>query len=74
MDMLGCQKEAKDVGFNSMEFIAMFPAGPVNCKWLDAYMGLFQVDHPELKGRFLVASDYTDIVCMPLEGTTGCFG
>jgi len=68
-----CQREAEDKGFDSMEFIAIFPAGPTNCKWLDAYMGLFRVDHEDLKEGFLVANDYAGVACISLEGATGCF-
>lgn len=73
MNLMDCEALAQEKGFDSMEFIAMFPAGPINCKWLDAYMGLFIVNHDELKGKFLKTGDFPDIICVPLEGPSGCF-
>lgn len=50
MDILNifqCEEEAKDEGFDSLKFIAIFPAGPKVCTWLDAYMGIFKVEGME---------------------------
>lgn len=73
MNIYECKAKAENEGFDSMEFIGLFPAGPMNCKWLDAYMGLFLVDHEQLKGGFITVSDFPDLECLPIEGSTGCF-
>ena len=44
MNIYQCQKYAEKNGFDSVEFIANFPSGPKECKWLDAYFGFFKVD------------------------------
>jgi hypothetical protein len=53
MNLYQCQEKAKDVGFDKARFFAMFPAGPVECQWFDAYMGLFKVDVDGLRDGFL---------------------
>ena len=44
MNLYQCEKYAKDNGFDSLEFIAHFPAGAKKCKWLDAYFGFFTIE------------------------------
>jgi len=44
MNLYQCEKYAQEHGFNSVEFIAHFPAGPKECKWLDAYFGFFTIE------------------------------
>ena len=44
MNLYQCQKHAESNGFDSLEFIAHFPAGAKKCKWLDAYFGMFEVE------------------------------
>lgn len=64
MNIYQCQRKAKDVGFDSAKFVAMFPAGPKECKWLDAYFGFFQVEGIE---GFLSVNDideqFPDLHC-----------
>jgi hypothetical protein len=44
MNLYQCQKHAESNGFDSLEFIAHFPAGTKKCKWLDAYFGMFVIE------------------------------
>ena len=53
MNIYQCEEKAKDIGFDKAKFVAFFPAGPKKCKWLDAYMGLLEVDADGLRGSFL---------------------
>lgn len=39
-----CQELAKDVGYDKATFDLVGPKGRKPCKWLDAYMGMFQID------------------------------
>jgi len=39
MNLFQCQNKAKKEGYDEMEFIAIFPKGPLFCKWVDAYFG-----------------------------------
>jgi hypothetical protein len=77
MNIWQCEQKAKEEGFDSMEFVAFFPNGPMNCKWLDAYFGSFIVDNEALKGSFLttkqIGEQFPDLKCIPLEEKTGCF-
>ena len=43
MNIYQCEKYAQKNGFDSVKFIADFPSGPKECKWLDAYFGMFEV-------------------------------
>lgn len=43
MDIYRCQKKAQDEGFETATFDLVCPAGVKKCKWLDAYLGLFQI-------------------------------
>jgi hypothetical protein len=62
-----CEAKAKKIGFDKAKFVAMFPCGPTNCQWLDAYMGLIKVDLEGLRDGFLtteqIDSEYPDLVC-----------
>lgn len=63
MTLPQCEELAKDVGFNSATFDLVGPKGRFKAKWLDAYMGLF-----ELEGQkgFIRAKDLmfaTDLWC-----------
>ena len=44
VSILQCEELAKTFGYNSMEFDLCGPEGMEGAKWLDAYMGLFQLD------------------------------
>lgn len=44
ISLLECEERAKDEGYNSASFWALFPKGLTRCTWLDAYFGLFQID------------------------------
>lgn len=57
MNLYQCQKYAEQNGYDTVEFIAHFPAGPVKCKWLDAYFGLFTSDHPAFCDGFIRVDD-----------------
>jgi len=67
MNLYQCENKAKEVGYDSMEFMALFPAGPKKCKWLDAYMGLFQIDGIEgFVTTKQIDKQIPDLVCVPL--------
>ncbi len=44
MNILQCQAIAKDIGFNSATFDLVGPKGRIKAKWLDAYMGMFEIE------------------------------
>lgn len=43
MNLYQCEKYAQENGFDSVKFIAKFPAGDRKCQWLDAYFGFFAI-------------------------------
>lgn len=62
------QRRAKSAGFDKAKFLALFPSGPRQCTWLDAYMGLFRIDG--LEGFVAVNSidaQLPDLQCIPLS-------
>ena len=67
MSLLECERLATQEGFDKMKFTALFPVGPRKCQWLDAYMGIFQVDGLE---GFLMTGDiheqFPDLLVIPL--------
>jgi len=67
MNLYQCEETAKKIGFDKAKFVALFPIGPVNCQWLDAYMGLFRADVEGLRDGFLMTRDidkqFPDLVC-----------
>ena len=69
MNLYQCQEWAKDNGFDKAKFIALFPSGPTECQWLDAYMGLLQID--KLGDGFVMVKQidkmFPDLHCQPLE-------
>jgi hypothetical protein len=77
MNIYECEKLAQEKGFDSMEFLCHLPVGWVNCKWLDAHMGLIRVDFDGLRDGFITTRDLVSIdpnaVCIPLEGSTDSF-
>lgn len=64
MNLYQCEKYAESNGFDSLEFIAHFPAGPKKCKWLDAYFGMFEIEGID---GFVMTKDvdkmYPSLVC-----------
>lgn len=68
MNLYQCQEKAKDIGFDKAKFVAMFPAGPIECQWLDAYMGILKVNAEGLRDRFLM-TDQIDQMFPHLEVT-----
>ena len=54
MNIYECERKAQEIGFDKAKFIAFFPSGPTNCKWLDAYMGLIQIDADGLRDGFVM--------------------
>ena len=44
MSIIECEDKAKDEGYNCATFDLVSPAGVLQCRWLDAYMGIFQVE------------------------------
>lgn len=65
MNIYQCQQKAKEIGFDKAQFVAIFPAGPKLCKWLDAYFGMIQI--PELGDGFVTAEsldeEFPDLLC-----------
>lgn len=71
VSILQCEKIAKDRGFDSMTFEIVGPTGRLSCKWLDAYMGLFQIVGEE---GFLMTKQFQyapDIYCENLQVEKG---
>ena len=69
MNLYQCEKYAQKNGFNSVEFIAYFPAGPKVCRWLDAYFGILEIDG--VGDGFVRTGDidmmFPDLVCEVLK-------
>ena len=42
LSILQCQALAKKIGFDSTEFKLCGPTGEIECKWLDAHLGIFK--------------------------------
>lgn len=57
MSLVECEDMAKDQGFNTATFDVVGPGGRLKAKWLDAYMGMFQV---EGHTGFLMTSEAKD--------------
>lgn len=53
MNIYQCQNKAKDIGFDKAKFLASFPAGVKQCRWVDAYFGFFQIDADGLRDGFV---------------------
>lgn len=53
MNLHQCEKMAQEIGFDKAKFVALFPAGPIVCQWLDAYMGILKIDKDGLREGFL---------------------
>jgi hypothetical protein len=56
-----CQRKAEEIGYNSSRFLALFPAGPEVCRWLDAYVGLLIVDEDGMRDGFVTVSQLDDM-------------
>lgn len=71
MNLYQCENYAKTNGFDSVEFIALFPAGPKKCRWLDAYFGMFQIDG--VGDGFVMTRDidkmFPDLECEIIQST-----
>lgn len=67
MNLIECERVAKDIGFNKAKFTAIFPVGVIECQWVDAYMGLFKIDFDGLRDGFVTVKqinrDYPYLVC-----------
>jgi len=51
MNIYQCQHKAQQIGFDKAKFIAFFPAGPINCEWIDAYLGVLRIDANGLRNK-----------------------
>lgn len=67
MNIYQCEERAKEIGYDNAKFVAFFPAGPKQCRWLDAYMGLLVIDEDGLRGGFVTTRDidreFPDLYC-----------
>ena len=67
MNLYQCEERAKEIGFDKARFVAIFPAGPMKCRWLDAYMGLFVIDADGLRDGFVTTREidrqFPNLVC-----------
>ena len=68
MNLYQCEAKAQEIGFDKANFLAIFPRGPVNCRWIDAYMGLFEIDLDGMRGSFVTTKQidelYPNLVCL----------
>ena len=64
MDILRVQKHAEEHAFDSQKFTADFPTGRRECRFLDAYFGMFKVEGVD---GFVMVSDidrmFPDLHC-----------
>ena len=60
MNLYQCEAEAKakakDIGFDKAKFVALFPCGPVECQWLDAYMGILKINADGMRDGFVMTN------------------
>ena len=67
MNIYECEAKAKEIGFDKARFVALFPCGPVQCQWIDAYFGMFSADVDGLREGFLmtqqIAKEFPDLHC-----------
>lgn len=67
MNIFQCENKAKDIGFDKAKFVALFPCGPVECQWIDAYFGFFKADVDGLRDGFLttqhIDQEYPNLYC-----------
>jgi len=74
MNLHQCQKKAEEIGFDNAKFWAEFPAGLVECQWLDAYMGVFKINFDGLRDGFLMVKEiddrFPDLECSELWVTS----
>lgn len=67
MNLYQCQEAARELSYDNSTFTAIFPVGPVKCKWLDAYMGLLQIDMDGLRDGFItfreINESFPNLVC-----------
>lgn len=67
MNLYQCEERAKEIGFDKARFVALFPCGPVECQWLDAYMGLLKINKDGLDDGFVMTRDidreYPNLFC-----------
>lgn len=71
VSILQCQELAKDLGYDSTLFELHGPSGFKNCKWMDAYFGVFQIVG---SNGFLMVSDFQfvpDVWCKNLKAGQG---
>lgn len=80
MNLIQCEEFAKNNdGFNSLRFLAVFPSGVFQCRWLDAYMGLLTIDGVTDEKSFLtinnlkaaLGDDFYKVECIVQKGGVG---
>lgn len=68
MNIYQCQEYAEKNGFDSVKFSANFPSGTKDCKWLDAYFGMFEVEGMD---GFVMTNDidqmFPDLKCEVIQ-------
>jgi hypothetical protein len=57
MNIFECERKAQEIGFDRAKFIAVFPCGPVECRWGDAYMGVVFINKEGLRDGFIMTRD-----------------
>ena len=71
MTLYQCQTLAREVGYNSMEFLVVMKSGITHrAKWLDAYYGIMEFPEiEELKGKFVTFNQIDDDVshCLKID-------
>ncbi|MER0570977.1 hypothetical protein AAA539_19980 [Pseudomonas aeruginosa] len=61
MNIYECERLARDLGYDRAKFTAIFPAGPFECQWLDAYMGIFKVDAEGMRDGFVMVKEMAEM-------------
>lgn len=63
-----CEALACDHGGSGLKFLAFFPAGPMECQWLDPYLGLFTIAGATGDGFTTtadIAREFPGLMCVP---------
>lgn len=67
-DIYKCERLAERFGYGRLRFVALFPAGPKVCTWLDAHMGIIQIEGMD---GFVMTRDldeaFPGLVCIPMS-------
>ena len=68
MDIYKCQRMAEKEGYDKATFDLCGPDGRIECKWLDAYMGIFSIKGDS--SHFMMVGNFSgdEVWCQNFNG------